>query len=189
MSTETQLDEPDADGGLISWLDIEIVESGAREDEASVGRGRAAIIHAAVAGDELCDAMDADSGELEALYSVYFDGEWLKDEFAEGFGHDLLYVSELELAPVWRGRNIELAVVRRLCDTVGSACALVVVPYANEAEAAHWRAMGFEKTSGAKGLMHLRQAFEQPRVVRDGYDDERFRVEPVDSADKRRRMN
>lgn len=191
FTTETRLDEPDADGGFISWLDIEILERDANDGELVVGKARAAIIHAAVAGRGLYDAMDADSGELEALYSVYFDDGYFKEQFAEGVGSDLLYVSDIELAPAYRGKNIELALVRRLCDTLGSGSELVVVPYGDEAEAAHWRAIGFRKTRGAPGLMHLNQAFVHPRVVRDDRDDRfrAFRAKPTSAAEKRRRLH
>ena len=151
-----------------------------------VGRARAAIIHASIAGGGLYDAMDADSGELEALYSVYFDGNYFKEQFSEGVGSDLLYVSDVELIPGVRGRNIELAVVRRLCDTLGTGSELVVVPYGDEREAASWGSMGFTKTEGASGLMHLSQAFVPPRIARrDGED--RFRVQLTPAQERERR--
>ncbi|MEO5726490.1 MAG: hypothetical protein ABI134_33820, partial [Byssovorax sp.] len=60
--------------------------------------------------------LDAESGDLEALYSLYFDEEedWFKDEFGSAPGVDLGYIQELTIDPAWQGRNIELAVVQRL---------------------------------------------------------------------------
>lgn len=169
-----------------------MVESDEEERDHVVGTASAAIIHAGVADGQLWDAMDADSGELEALYGAYFDDDYFKEEYAQGFGHDLLYVSEVSLTPDYQGRNLELAVVRRLCDTLGSGCELVVVAYEGEAEARLWRSMGFTRTPGRDGLMHLSQAFVQPRVVSVRGDEDRFRVQRNESAEavaRRRRLN
>ena len=186
ITTEITLDEPDADEGLVSWLDIEVLDDRLDEEQAVVGRARVAIIHVEVAGGRLFFALDADSGELESLYEVYFEGDSFREEFFEGVGQDLLYVSEIELVPSSRGWNVELALVRRLCDTLGTGSALVVVRCADEPEAAAWRTMGFERTRGTSGLMHLRQSLVQPRVVRVEGEGQ-FRVVPVASTDARRR--
>lgn len=82
--------------------------------------------------------------------------------------------------------------MRRLCDTLGSGCELVVVAYEGEAEAKLWRSMGFAKTPGRQGLMHLSQAFVQPRVVPVRGDEERFRVQRGESEEavaRRCRLN
>lgn len=56
----------------------------------------------------MLDVLDADSGELEALYHVFFDAGRFRDEFVQGAGSDLLYVSEVRLEPRWKGRNIDV---------------------------------------------------------------------------------
>ena len=55
-----------------------------------------------------------DQGE----HGIYFDGDHLRDEYTEGVGSDLLYIAEAILEPGWEDQGIELALVRRLCDTL-----------------------------------------------------------------------
>jgi len=66
---------PDGDTGFVTWLDVVIHGDPANEDALAdlIGRMRAAIIHVGMAGSDLFTALDADSGELEALYEVFFD--------------------------------------------------------------------------------------------------------------------
>jgi len=104
-------------------------------------------VHLAEAGNQLLDALDADSGELEALSGLYFDGDWIRDEFAEGKGSELLYISELDIHEKWQNRNIELAVVRRICDTPGQGVNLRSSPYETDEELARRQKMGFEPTT------------------------------------------
>ena len=46
-----------------------------------IGEARVARIHVGEASnlnEPLCHVLDADSGELEALYDVFFDEDWLR---------------------------------------------------------------------------------------------------------------
>jgi hypothetical protein len=158
-TTSISLDEPDVDGGLVTWLEVRIEAENAEDAPVIVGRARAArvhVVHALEVGECLADVLDADSAELEALYGVYFDGDHLRDEYTEGVGSDLLYMAEAILEPGWEDRGIELAVVRRLCDTLGEGCELAIVPDENDGEAKLWEKMGFAiSTPGEReGLMH-----------------------------------
>lgn len=173
LSAYIRLCEPDVDRGLVTWFSLDIREGDDDEvEDRLIGKGRAALIHVGEAtnlGEDIYEALDADSGELEALHHVYFDDGWLKEEFTEGFGQDLLYVSHIEIDPAYQGRNIEFAVVRRLCDTVGASCALAVIDYQSVKDIEFWSRMGFEVSTQGQpsGWMHLSQARRRPRVVLD----------------------
>jgi hypothetical protein len=193
ITATIDLAEPSADGGFITWIHADVARGDAEPDDdsaddapaASLGQIRVALIHVGKieeSGGDLLEVLDADSGDLEALHHLYFDeeGDFL-EEFAQGAGPDLLYVAGVHIAEAWRGHGVELAIVRRLCDTLGTACELAVVTYTEPAEAEAWLRMGFEVTrapeSGACGYLHLALAFRHPRVV-EAEDGERFRVVP-----------
>lgn len=184
VTTSIPLGEPDADAGLITWLDVNVIhhEDEDEETEQVIGEARIALVHVAEAGNQLVDALDADSGELEALSGHYFDGDWIKDELSEGKGTDLLYVSELDVHEKWQNRNIELAVVRRICDTLGQGCELAVIPYETDEELARWQQMGFEPTTspskGDCGYLHLQLALTHPRIE-ESESRGRFHVIPI----------
>jgi len=170
---EIPLSEPNVDCGLITWFNIDILNDDDDNDDEPksklVGRTRAARIHASHAFDSaepLWEALDADSGEMEELYDVFFEDDWLKDEFYDGAGADLIYVSEIDIEPAYEQRNIDLAVVRRLCDTLGQGAALAVIPYTSPQEIAHWERLGCEvATPGAgEGYVCLRLTNRTARV-------------------------
>jgi hypothetical protein len=128
-------------------------------------------------GENLHHVLDADSGELEALYAAFFDEDWFREQFTEGGGSDLLYVSDVTVEPGWEGRNVEVALVRRLCDTLGQGCELAVIPHVCEAESDRWQRLGFTiaESEGEGGHLYLPLGHRQARVVR--CEDERsFRV-------------
>jgi hypothetical protein len=182
ISAELRLGEPDADAGLVTWFDILIVEPDEQGTNANVGEARAALVHVGEAlkvGEDLWCVLDADSGSLEALYSVYFDKDGFREEFAAGKGSDLLFFEDIEVKAPHESRNIELALVRRLCDSVGVGCELAVIEAATEAEAARWQRMGFELTQlgSTKGFMHLNLSRRRPRIVETD-DRGAYRVVP-----------
>ncbi|MEO8178505.1 MAG: hypothetical protein ABI895_06705 [Deltaproteobacteria bacterium] len=168
IETQVVLDEPSADQGLVTWFDVRMVEGFDGADGAVAGRARVARVHVGAAldvGESLGDVLDADSGELAALYPVFFDEGGLRDEFVQGAGSDLLYVGEVRLEPGWDGRNIELALVRRLCDTLGQGCDVAVVSCASDADVARWQRMGFAPSGKDGRHAHLALASRQARVV------------------------
>ena len=168
VSTSIPLSEPNVDDGLITWFRIEIFD----DDETParpVGRAQAGRIHASHAfdcGESIYDALDADSGELEALYEVFFEDGWLKDDLSEGSGSDVLYVADIDIRPPYQAWNIDFAVVRRLCDSLGQGAALAVMPYESTEEIARWAQLGFEvATPGAdEGYLFLRLTHRTARV-------------------------
>ena len=178
------LDEPSADSGFVTWLNASAYE----EDEdgqstVKIASARFALIHVDAAEGELFDALDADSGDLERLYHLYFEeGGTFKEEFAHGFGCDLMHFDHVTVESTWDGKGVELAVVRRLLDAFGQGCEVVVMPY-REPQEALWQSLGFavtEKASGNDwGHMHMLQAFKQPLICGPA-DDGSFRVVPND---------
>lgn len=190
VCADIPLSEPSVDEGLITWLYVEILEDDEDSDEPEakvVGRVHAARIHASHAfdrGEPLWDALDADSSHLEALYDVFFDEGWLKEEFYDGASTDVLFVSEFELEPGYDDRNIDLAVMRRLCDTLGQGAALAVVPYASKGEIEHWVRMGFEVATPVEreGYLCLRLSHRTARV-HDPDKPGHFKVLPNPSPD------
>jgi hypothetical protein len=93
LSTRIALEEPSTEGGFITWFDVlihrdapvvddggaggEDLEEGDEKVE-QIGRVRLAIVHVGAlfeSDDSLYDVLDADSGDLEALYHLYFDEE------------------------------------------------------------------------------------------------------------------
>lgn len=181
VETELSLGEPNVDHGLVTWFDVRIM-AGHGDESVGMGQARVARIHVGEAsnlGEPLFQVLDADSGELEALYDVFFEEDWFRDQFAMGAGSDLLFVSHIDLKPGWEGRNIELALVQRLCDTIGGGCELAVMPYESESEIAHWQRLGFILTTPERrvGYLHLSLGAKSPRVVVTDHDFGSYRVE------------
>lgn len=147
LSTEIPLSEPTVDYGFISTVDVVIREFDAASRE-PVGRATIRIINVADAinrGVGMHDVLDADSEEMFELFETFFDEhEYLKESFANGVGSNVMYFAEIDLAPAWRGRRIEEAIVLRLADTWGEGCAIAVIPVETQEEAARWAAAGFK---------------------------------------------
>jgi len=194
ITTKIDLDEPTVGGGFITWFRFQIQQEADHEDESPpkleiVGQGQIAIVHLSMIADaevKVWATLDADSSEMEALYSVYFEKDDLRREFIAGFGHDLLYIREVLIEPAWQGRNVELAAVRRLCDTVGYGCELAIIPYSSMQEVRAWERIGFEVSTPGKriGLMHMNLGFLYPRIV-DPDGTGRFKVMPNLSQEER----
>jgi hypothetical protein len=205
-STCIDVEEPSDDGGFITWFDVLIHRYPPADDDGAgggdldegdekveqIGRARIAIVHVgdvANRGDSLYDALDADSGDLEALYHLYFDEEsgWFKDEFGGGAGVDLGYIQALMIKPTWKGRNIELAVVQRLNTTIAAGCKMLVISVSSPEEIARWKPMGFEVSAPERrepGHVHLNNEMKHPRVVAlehprgfpEPHEEDRFKV-------------
>lgn len=185
LTARIQLDADDEpSSGVVTWFDADVMEILEDESELKLGEASAALIHAGDRDEDLLFALDADSGELEAMYHVYFDKNGdLRDQFVQGTGLNVLYVAGIELGDEHRSRNIDLAVLRRLADALGDGCELVVIPYESKSEAEHWQRMGFQvSTPGAEtGYVHLPLAFRQARVVPDG-DGFKVLPDPYDAG-------
>lgn len=181
VETELSLGEPDVDQGLVTWFGVRIM-AGHGDESVEIGQARVARVHVGEAsnrGEGLYDVLDADSGELEALYDVFFEDDWFREQFTMGAGSDLLFVSHVDLKPGWEGRNIDLALVRRLCDTIGEGCELAVMPYESESEITLWQRLGFAVTTPGQqeGYLHLSLGAKSPRIVATDHFFGSYRVE------------
>jgi hypothetical protein len=163
--------EPSADHGLVTWFEVRVVEGFEATDGVVIARARVARVHVGAAldfGESLRDVLDADSGELAALYPVFFIDNELRDKFVQGAGNDLLYFCHVSLAPAWEGRNIEHALVRRIGDTLGQGCEVAVVLCSSAADAARWQRIGFAISDADGQFAHLALASRQARVIPNG---------------------
>jgi hypothetical protein len=162
LATEIDLEGPGNDG-YVTWLNARL-SSGTRQ----LGTGRLALVHVGEIADAAGEIWPALHGtSLEPLHEVYFSQGWYRDEYADGAGIDLLYVDHINIEPGHERKNLDLALVRRLCDTLGSGCQLTVVPYADADRAAHWAQLGFSVSTAGRptGLMHMKLGYRHARVV------------------------
>jgi hypothetical protein len=169
--------------GYVTWLDITVVDG----DQVRA-TARAAIVHVGEISDAAGEIWPALHGTpLEPIHDVYFAHGWYKDDYADGAGIDLFYLEAIEIAPGpqnrARGRNLDLAIVRRLCDTLGSGCQLAVVAYGDAEQAAKWGRLGFAVSTPGRtsGLMHLKLGYRHAQVV-DATGSGDYEVVPTPSA-------
>jgi hypothetical protein len=163
ISADIELDQPGT-ASYVTWLDVRIGDSPAL----TYGIARVAIVHVGEIADAHGDLYPALRGTpLEALCDAYFSQGWYKDDFADGAGIDLIYVESIEMDAAHQHRNLDLAMVRRLCDTLGSGCQLAVMPYREPLAAAHWGRLGFALTTPGRtaGLMHMKLGYRHAQVV------------------------
>lgn len=162
LSVTTDIDlEPNS--GYVTWLDVKVSDGGR-----VYGSARLALVHVGEIADAAGEVWPALHGtRLEPLHDVYFAQGWYKDDYADGAGIDLLYIEHITIAEEHRSKNLDLALVRRLCDTLGSGCQLAVVAYDNALRAAHWGRLGFAiSTPGhTVGLMHMKLGHRHAQVV------------------------
>lgn len=145
-----------------------LVREGSGDAQGSL---RAAMVHVGEIADAQVDLHRVlAAARIESLHDVYFESGWYRDEYADGAGIDLLVIEDLVVDRTQRARNLDLAMVRRLCDTIGSGAQLAVLPYGDAREAARWAALGFvPSTPGrSQGLLHMKLGFRTARVVDTG---------------------
>ncbi len=167
VRADIDLDTTDATkaaSAYVTWLDVDVADpvTNAR------GTARVAIVHVGEITDALGDVAPALQGTaLEPIARAYFAEGWYRDEFSDGAGIDLIYVASVEMNDEALARNVDLAMIRRLCDTLGSGCQLAVMPYTSPLDAAHWGRLGFSLTTSgrANGLMHMKLGYRHARIV------------------------
>lgn len=163
ISADIELAMPGTNGGYVTWLDVKLGDA-----DRTYGVARVAIVHVGEISDAHGDLWPALRGtRLEALHDVYFQQGWYKDDFADGAGIDLLYVESIELDESARNRNLDIAMVNRLAETIGSGCQLVVMGYRTAMEAAHWAQLGFAVSTVGRGAgyMHLKLGYRHNSMV------------------------
>lgn len=186
ITADVPLDEPSLKQGYVTWFKV-LVSDGVLQ----YGQAKVALIHVGEIADAQGDLLPAlKSMKLESLHDVYFERGWYKDDYADGAGMDLLYVESIELAPEQRDKNLELAVIRRLCDSIGSGCQIAVMTYGTARDAAHFGQLGFEISTPGKmqGLQHMKLGHRQARVV-DTTGTGAFQVLSLDGTEPRLRSN
>jgi hypothetical protein len=177
ITSDIGLEGPEK-SGYITWLDVRVSEG-----PETVAHARVALVHVGEISDAAGDVWPAVAGTpLEAVHDVYFNQGWYSEEFADGAGIDLLYVESVSVDESWRGRNLDLAIVRRLCDTLGSGCQLAVMPYRSAMTAASWSRLGFNISTPGRpsGLMHMKLGYRHARIEATNTGD--FEVLPVHEA-------
>ncbi len=162
VTTDIDLEGPQK-SGYVTWLDVRISE-GTR----TFGTARVALVHVGEIADAAGDIWPALHGtRLEPLHDTYFAQGWYKDDFADGAGIDLLYIDHITIDEGHENKNLDLALVRRLCDTLGSGCQLSVVAYSNAERASRWAKLGFAISTPGRtnGLMHMKLGYRHAQVV------------------------
>ncbi len=166
LQTEMPLVEPNEEFGFVTWLAVSIRQFDAPSRE-PIGHARIAMIHVADAmnrGVGIREVLEADSEELFALYDVFFDDDaYLKEDYSNGVGFNVMYFAEIALAPSWRGKRIEEALVRRVADTWGEGCAIAVVPVEDDAQ--RWHEIGFRGPEEGAPYRFLDLSTLSPDVV------------------------
>ncbi|MBX3210225.1 MAG: hypothetical protein KF764_34655 [Labilithrix sp.] len=163
VSTDIDLEVRDRMSGYVTWLDVK-VSDGVR----AYGTARVALVHVGEIADAAGEIWPALHGtRLEPLHDVYFAQGWYQDDYADGAGIDLLYIEHITIDEEHRGKNLDLALVRRLCDTLGSGCQLTVVAYADADAATRWSRLGFAISTPGRtaGLMHMKLGHRHAQVV------------------------
>jgi hypothetical protein len=170
ISGTIELDQPAGSASYATWLDV-LIQNDARsalQTGTTCGVARIAVVHVGEIADALGDICPALRGtRLEALADTYFEQGWYRDEFSEGAGIDLLFVESIAIDAAHQHKNLDLAAVRRLCDTLGSGCQLAVMPYGDALVASHWGRLGFALSTPGRtnGLMHMKLGYRHAKVV------------------------
>jgi hypothetical protein len=162
ITTELDLEGPQK-SGYVTWLDVRVSDG-----KTTYGTARIGLVHVGEIADAAGEIWPALHGtRLEAIHDVYFSQGWYKDDYADGAGIDLLFIDHITIDEDHRGKNIDLALVRRLCDTLGSGCQLAVVAYGDAERAAHWGRLGFAISTPGRttGLMHMKLGYRHAQVV------------------------
>jgi hypothetical protein len=163
IAADIELGAPSLRGGYVTWFDVSLADG-----DRVYGHARVALVHVGEIADAHGDLWPALRGtRLEGVHDVYFTQGWYKDDFADGAGIDMLYVESVELDDSVRDKNLDLALVRRLAETIGSGCQLVVLPYRTALEATHWAQIGFAVSTGgrASGYLHMKLGYRHAEVV------------------------
>ena len=161
ISSDIELDGDK--GGYVTWLDVRVGD-GAK----SFGTARIALVHVGEIADAAGEIWPALQGtKLEPLHDTYFSQGWYNDDYADGAGIDLLFIEHITIDAEHQGKNLDLALVRRLCDTIGSGCQLAVVGYTDPLKAARWGKLGFQVSTPGKsvGTMHMKLGYRHANVV------------------------
>jgi len=165
ITADITLETPSGESGYVTWFDVRAYA----RDLSILGSARVALVHVGEMADARVDVWSAlREARLESLADTFFAQGWYKDEYADGAGIDLFHVASVDVEP--HAKNLDLAIVRRLADTIASGCQLVSMPYRDAHEAARWSRIGFSPATPGRssGLLHLKLGYHHARLVRAG---------------------
>lgn len=162
ITADVTLDDG-GDSGYVTRFDVRATDKGETHGEL-----RVAVVHVGEIADGPGDLRRVlAAAKIETLHDVYFESGWYRDEYADGAGIDLLYIEHVQVDSVHRARNLDLAMVRRVCDTLGSGAQLAVLPYGHARDVARWAPLGFAPSTQGRshGLLHMKLGFRTAQVV------------------------
>ena len=172
LDTDLKVSEPNEDDGLVVRWRVAIVrdhDDDVREDV--IGSVNAWVIQyggAADVGAKLALVMD---GSLRPLHrAVFTEDGWLREDFEDASGTALLYVENLDLSDEWRDRLVDLAVVRRLTETIGQGCSLTVLNGNEARRAPQWGRIGFSLIVGTEEPFLALDMSKRTPHLREGFD-------------------
>lgn len=133
---------------------------------------------------DVCDSVDHHWYQLYEAFLHVEDDEigFYRDlpELEDCCTGDLLLIDEIKIRPEYQGRGIELAVVDRLADTLGSQCELTAFYLGNMQADFEWlKQIGFKQLDGYEGFAFRNEARMHPTVHEIPGGDFRFEVHPV----------
>ena len=173
-----------ADTGYVTWLEVRAYG----DHNEPIGTARVGIVHVGEIADAHGDLWPALKGtRLAPIHDLYFSQGWYNDEYADGAGIDLLFVDRVDVDDAARAKNLDLAIVRRLCDTLGSGCQLACMAYESANDATHWARLGFTSSTSGRGAgyMHMKLGYRHARVVSTATGE--FEVQPTEPTIATRR--
>ncbi len=178
LETDLTVSEPNENEGLVvRWRAVVVRDHDDTVQEDVIGSVRATVIHYGEALDVGANLDDVMDGALVPLHDALFEDGWLKDDFGDNLGTALLFIEEVNLDEEWRERLVDLAVVRRLVETLGTGCSLAVLN-GNEARRCHaWERIGFSLRREPGELFLVLNLSKRTPHLPAGFD--RFEVVPT----------
>jgi hypothetical protein len=110
------------------------------------------------------------------LHHALFKDGWLRDDFDGASGTALLFIEAIDLGDEWRERLVDLAVVRRLVETLGTGCSLAVLNGNEAGRCQTWERLGFSLLREPGELYLVLNLNERTPHLRAGFD--RYEVVP-----------
>jgi hypothetical protein len=165
ITADIDLHTPGGEHGFVTRFDVRAYAP----DLAILGTARIALVHVGEIADARADLWSVlHAARLDSIADTYFADGWYTDDYADGAGIDLLFVENVTVEA--RAKNLDLAIVRRLADTIASGCQLVSLPYRDAHEAARWSQIGFASSTPGRssGLLHLKLGYHHARLVPAG---------------------
>ncbi|MDD5544371.1 MAG: hypothetical protein PHX83_14475 [Acidobacteriia bacterium] len=203
VGCEVLILEQATDGGLIThfgggifetrqWLNRHLRdEEDDPDDELKLGSFCASRLHVELCHEahaDLAYTCDAESQIWLEVWECYLTSNGYKraEILADCCVQDVFLIEDIGLKRDFRGRGIELAVARRLIDTVGAGCGLAVYYVGDrDWEAPIYAPLGFKPTKlkYGNGLLHLNLTRTYPMVRGIAHPTDELMFELYDAHD------